>query len=428
MGIPINRPRIAPKARDLKEYMRGNIPRSDYLTHNIHQYTAKLVPRIPRYLIGEYTRDAYVVFDPFCGSGTSLLEAKLLNRNAIGFDINPLATLISRVKTTPLDIEAAGEAIDSVKRKLRESCNATVDFPNIDYWFSSEAKSELARIKLAVESLKHETDEDTYRFMQVCFSSIVRRSSYADPRIAKTYKSKRVIEKLRTGWAPTPILYFHSALDRNFEKIRALSQQLSGNERYVKVFNLDARKASFSLKQKGIEVDSIVTSPPYINAQDYFRSYKLELWWLGLLTPKELDCLDRKTVGTEHISGFDYEKKPNSENELLDLTANRIWRRKNKESRKKSYIVINYFTTMKSIFSELYNALRSGGFFCLITGNNTICEVRVPTYTILSQIAEAVDFRLVKIYRDKIRNRSLFPKRNHPCGTIKEEWIAIFQK
>jgi len=429
MGVSLSQPSIAAKTCNFREFMRDTIPKSDYLTHNIHQYTAKLIPQIPRYFIEKYTQDNCIVFDPFCGSGTSLLEARLLDRNAIGFDINPLATLISEVKTTPLNIEKTSETIKSVKKKLRSrDSSTTVDFPNIDYWFSSEAKKELSKIKVAVESLKQESDEDIYKFMQVCFSSIIRKSSYADPRIAKTYKSKRVKEKLRVGWVPAPSLYFESALEKNFEKIKLLSRQLGENSRYVKVFDLDAREASSVLKQNGIKIDLIITSPPYINAQDYFRSYKLELWWLGLLTSGELRCLNKKAIGTEHISGFDYNERPNSENQLLNSILNKIWKKKKAAGKKKAYVILNYFENMKTIFNELYCTLRSDGYFCLITGNNTICEVQIPTYIILAQIAENLNFKLIEMYKDKIRNRSLFPNRNHLCGTIKEEWIAVFQK
>lgn len=392
--------------------------------HSIHSYTAKLIPQIPRYLIEKYTRKNDNIFDPFCGSGTTLLEAALLSRNAIGIDINPLAVLISGTKTTPLDIDELSLAIRLIKEKTKKGNGRTiVAFPNMDYWFCKKAQEELSIINFSVKNFNGKSNKAINKFLLTCFSSIIRKSSYADPRMAKTYKSKRVIGKIKSGWTPTPIQYFDEVLDKNFERVKSLSEHLNANNNYVKVFQGDARETSALLKQNGFdEVDFIITSPPYINAQDYFRSYKLELWWLGLATPEEVRCLNKHAIGTENISGSTRNSIPKSENRHLNTILNKIW----KINREKSYIVYNYFENMKNIFKEAYNILKIGGHFCLITGNNTICEVQIPTYKIFINMAENNGFKLVEIGRDEIRNRTLPPDRNHNGGIIKEEWILCF--
>lgn len=426
MGVLLNNSNIAIETYEFKNRMKKTIPNMDYLTHSIHAYTAKLIPHIPHYFIEKHTQKDDVILDPFCGSGTTLLEARLLTRNAIGIDINPLATLISEVKTTPLDIEELSLAIHLVKDGVKNgNGRITVKFPNIDYWFCKEAQDELSKIRFSVENLNGRFNKGIYKFLLVCLSSIIRKSSYADPRIAKTYKSKTVIEKVKIGWVPTPIQYFEHALDRNFERINLLSEYLKLNDNYVRVFQGDTRGISAILKQNGVkEVDFIITSPPYINAQDYFRSYKLELWWLSLATPEEVRYLNKRAIGTENISGSNYNSIPKSENQLLNTIINKIW----KINKKKSYIVYNYFENMREIFKKSYNVLKVGGYLCLITGNNTICKVRIPTYKILTQIIENSEFKLVEIGRDEIRNRSLPPERNHQGGMIKEEWITVFRK
>ena len=74
----------------------------NYLTHGIHPYPAKFVPQIPGAIIDAYSKPGDTILDPFCGSGTTLLESIIRGRNALGIDINPIATLISRAKVTPL--------------------------------------------------------------------------------------------------------------------------------------------------------------------------------------------------------------------------------------------------------------------------------------------------------------------------------------
>ncbi len=416
----------AVKNWQLRGKYREVIPSTSYLTHGIHSYTAKLIPHIPRYFIENYTCEGDTILDPFCGSGTALLEARLLHRNAIGIDINPLAVLISEVKTTPLDINELSLAIQLVKKEVKNgNGKIIVQFPNIGYWFCRKAQDGLSKIRFGVENLNGGFNPAITKFLSVCFSSIIRRSSYADPRMAKTYRSKRVIEKIHNGWTPTPIQYFEEVLDKDLEEIKLLSERLNPNINYVKVFQGDARAISPILKQAGIKrVDFIITSPPYINAQDYFRSYKLEIWWLGLSTPQEIRKLNKQVIGTENVSGCNCDSPPKSEHPLPNLVLNKIWR----INKRKSCIVSKYFENMREVLEESYDVLKTGGHLCLITGNNTICGVSIPTYKIITHIAENVGFKLVEIGRDKIRNRLLPPDRNHHGGIIKEEWITVFRK
>ena len=145
---------------------------SGYLTHNIHPYPAKFIPQIPCALINELSTPGETVADIFCGSGTTLLEALRLNRNAIGMDANPLATLISTAKTTI----ASGsdyyevmahrseciEAISEVMLKNTEMFGGDEAFKSsgwrpaqevCEFWFDPHVVEELAEIKRLQDNL-----------------------------------------------------------------------------------------------------------------------------------------------------------------------------------------------------------------------------------------------------------------------------------
>src|SRR5687768_3508295 len=117
-----------------------------YLTHNFHPYPAKFVPQIPRAVILALTKVGESVLDPFCGSGTTLVEASILKRQSVGFDLNPIAGLVSRVKTTPLTAAQCHEAFyitQLVENEFLSKVNGRFahleptipDFLNRDHWF-----------------------------------------------------------------------------------------------------------------------------------------------------------------------------------------------------------------------------------------------------------------------------------------------------
>jgi len=111
-------------------------------THSIHPYPAKFIPQIPRNLIKLFhPGDSSVVLDPFCGSGTTLVESIDLGLNAWGIDVNPLACLIARVKTTPLPVKFYGIAkrvIYKAKEQLSKNTVLVPPIPRLDHWFKPD--------------------------------------------------------------------------------------------------------------------------------------------------------------------------------------------------------------------------------------------------------------------------------------------------
>ena len=151
-----------------------------YLTHNFHSYPAKFIPQIPKSIIKALSVEGDIILDPFCGCGTTLIEANLLNRNSIGVDLNPIASLVSKAKTTPLSDSQLNQ-IPVILEKMENdifhfynnenSLNIKIpDFKNRDHWFQKNVLYELAIIKSRIVELR---DASLKIFLLTAFSSII---------------------------------------------------------------------------------------------------------------------------------------------------------------------------------------------------------------------------------------------------------------
>ena len=156
-----------------------------YLTHNFHTYPAKFIPQIPKTAITYFTQVGDTILDPFCGCGTSLVEAKLANRNSIGVDLNPIATLVAKVKATPIDsknlktsyhifAEIEQDIVAYYKRQTPKIAYQLPTFHNRDHWFQTNMLSELAIIKAHIQRVVYQDLKD---FLLCAFSAIIVKIS-----------------------------------------------------------------------------------------------------------------------------------------------------------------------------------------------------------------------------------------------------------
>src|ERR1041384_2875689 len=130
-----------------------------YATHGLHAYAAKCPPQLVAYGLEHYSNPGETILDPMAGSGTTLVEARLMGRHAIGYDIDPLARMIAQVKSRQVHDSQIEQAYEVIAHRAAADVSAlrtgttTValqeratppDFPNLDYWFDSEVAASLA--------------------------------------------------------------------------------------------------------------------------------------------------------------------------------------------------------------------------------------------------------------------------------------------
>ncbi len=267
---------------------------TQHLTHNIHRYSGKFIPQIAARAVSLLTSPGELVVDPYNGSGTTLLECAQLRRRAIGVDLNPLAVLIARVKTTPVSKTNLEGLIRKMKVVLSSigahddlplfSAAAHSSQPTFDdrrlhdewyrKWFQPHVLSELVHIARAIDSVEQEILRN---IAWVAFSDILRRSSNAHSGYPNVMFDKNAPLKDR------PIRPFLKALERVAENVASLSA-LDAGWGDVKVVHGNAT----ALPIEDESVDAVISHPPYIGSIPYAEYGALSLQWLGA-DPKQLD-------------------------------------------------------------------------------------------------------------------------------------------
>ena len=150
-----------------------------YATHGFHTYPAMMVPQIASQLISEFGKKKKLIYDPYCGTGTTLVEANLAGINALGTDLNPLARLISKAKTSVIKPQTLELLIKDFYDYLfqfrfdfsKKESVVKPTFQNIDYWFSKNVTTDLAVVKQYIDNIQDLNAKD---FFLVAFSQAIR--------------------------------------------------------------------------------------------------------------------------------------------------------------------------------------------------------------------------------------------------------------
>ena len=251
-----------------------NAKDTTYLTHNYHPFPAKFIPHLPQILIKQFSEVGNMVFDPFSGSGTTLVEATLLGRHSIGTDINPISVLASKVKSTALSTREI-ELIEKCISVLQESdpkadhSKHIPEFHGRDHWFMTHVQNELAMLRSIITTLT-QPESNTRHFLDLAFSSIVNLVSNqdSDTRYA-------AVEKDIAIGKPTKLLI--KRIELMLERMKDFVSKAEDVTADVRL--TDSRHLGFI---EDASIDLLVTSPPYANTYDYYLYHKHRMNWLGL--------------------------------------------------------------------------------------------------------------------------------------------------
>lgn len=416
---------------DFKQLV-NSIKFTERTTHSIHPYTAKLLANIPYFFFNNsyFVKPGCKILDPFCGSGTVLLEAKLAGLNSYGSDANPLARLITRVKCNNFDLIKIQGYKEEIEKKINDKEAGEIfsykNLKSLEFWFEKHIQLQLNSIHNAIL----EISDITYReFFLLCFSNCVRKVSNADSRIsvpvkinpskyAETsqhrIKCEKKLEELKV------INVTEKYFDIVNQNIKRIKNKINLNtSKYIgKVISNDCRKLS-NLRDESI--DLILTSPPYAGAQKYIRASSLNLYWLGYTNLNELD---RENIGRENYKKDEYKVLKKTGIKGADYLLQKIF----DINPLRAYIAANYLIEMTAALQESARVLKKNGHLILIASNNMVCGFNFNTQEYLKDILLQLGFTIVCEMVDDIKSYGLMTKRNKTASIITCEHILIFKK
>jgi len=373
------------------------------------------------------------VLDPFCGSGTVALEASLAGMTPYVADANPMALLITRVKTTSYDPDVLLHQTVRTLRRARQFRTAPeIPIVNAALWYNPKIKAELDILMRAICEIEDSSLRD---FFLVCFSVVARKLSFADPSISvpvrlKSKSSlgnagrKRVKERLNWLRIANPHEEFTAVCFANVERVLRANEAMPTRQPAISV-GRDARQLNCSLgggRLASSSVPLIITSPPYGRAQKYVRAMSLSLNWLRLASPLELSDLESKTIGREHLPGR-YGQAVQEFAADVEALLHRI----RVVNEKRERITRTYLSDLSAALSEIGRVTAPGGCVVLVIGNNQVCGELLETDYFIEQEMKKLGFQTDFILVDQIKSRGLLTKRNGTATVISRESVLVFR-
>jgi DNA modification methylase len=376
---------------------------SGYASHDLHAFAAKFPPQLPRAFIRSLTSPGDVVFDPMMGSGTTIVEALLENRQGIGLDIDPLALRLCQVKTTSVDIDSLRNSglhiisrateLLSNERNIDNELETRFDKQTkefLDYWFFSTTQRELMALVLAIQEINNETIR---HFLELTFSAIIITKSGG---VSKARDLAHTRPHLDINKKPK------NAIEQFFQKFKKNLVSISS----LKVTNLKAlvlKGDARCIPLAKDSIDLIVTSPPYANAIDYMRAHKFSLVWFGA-SVQVLSELRAQYIGSERLGHSIYTPLPKIAEQIIIQLNERDYR--------KTAILRKYFGEIRLAFSEMHRVLRKEGVAIVVVGTSMMRNLDVQTHVCLADIASGIGFDVVGVVQRTLdRNKRMMPAR-----------------
>lgn len=393
-------------------------------THVYHDYPARMIPQIARKLLHLYGANSRSLFDPYCGTGSSLVEGLIYGLDSIGTDINPLARLIAKAKTdynlNPIKLD---EEISRFRNNIYET-RGGIEIPyvrNIEYWFKPSIIPKLGKIRYYLDNIE---DEGTKRFFQVAFSETVRESSNTRKGEFKLFRySEEQLSKIN----PDPYALMISKLERNragLIQLRSIMAHFSRGPT-ARILSLNSVNQIPSKEIPENSVDIVITSPPYGDSHTtvaYGQYSRLSSEWLSLISNENIDKIS--------MGGSLLKEIPDFPSDSLNLAIRAI----SEINYKRALEVSSFYNDLLSSIHNVSKVVSSNGYVCYVVGNRTVSSVILPTSDAIRDFFSFYGLEYVTTHLRSIPNKRM-PAKNSPSNisgqtsnTILNEHIVVMKK
>lgn len=375
------------------------IPSPSFGVFSLYKYPAKFIPQVPAFVMENYAKKDMRVFDPFAGFGTVGFAARLYGLDYEIWDLNPLLEhLHSLCEIQPKPLEKS--LIERVKAHPQEFLPS---WKNLEYWHPKEF---LPMLSKAWSFYHYSADEYTKRLLLVPLLKLTKHFSYADEKLHKLYRSKHAKEKVERLLRKDYQGLFYGMLEKELEKtLQKLAEYQSLRPQKV----VCTVKAGVDVLEEDLKdsVNILITSPPYLQAQEYIRSTKLELFWLGY-TEDHIQSLSRKEIPYREVPAI----------EVLSETYHA--HRKAIEEKHLLKLYDNYFFALLSALERLSRKVSS--YMFIFVGPAKVRGQSIPIHEIVCQHLTAKgEWAHEKTYIDKIVSRVMFRAEKNPATGLEDQ-------
>lgn len=391
-------------------------------THGLHSYPAMFIPQVANRLLQKYSKEGETICDIFCGSGSALVESRILNRNAFGIDLNPLAIFLAKVKTTPINPSILTKEYYSILNRIDINKKSKLEKPiffNLEFWFTDNVINKLSVIKKSIKQISEKNIRD---FFMVAFSETVRLSSNTKNG---EFKLVRISEDKRKTFNPDVYEIFKKKVETNIQGMAEFYSRASNS--WTKII------AGDSSKNSGIEnesIDCIITSPPYGDSRTtvaYGQFSRLSAQWIDIFeNPNDASSIDNKLLGGMASKTLEHNLKSDFLKEALKKIS--------KKDEKRAKDVLSFYIGLNECLKQAHKILKTNKYFCLVVGNRLVKQVRIPTDFIIAELAEKIGFSCEEIIVRNIPDKRM-PSKNSPTNiageleeTMNKESIVVLKK
>lgn len=345
------------------------------------------------------------VFDPFSGSGTTLLASRHNNLNSFGIDVNPISVLVAKAENEKYnfsEIQYLVSEIEKIKAVTKSKEVFQTSFDLAEKVFNSEILQSLLQFKFQIKKIQNDKIQN---LLFVAWLSIIEEvSNIKKEGNGIKYKNRKRtpngyinIDKVIWENQVFPEDKFNFVKSKLINRIEVILNDIENH------YGACDRKPTI-FQGSCIEFDKLFTdeiqftffSPPYCNCFDYFEIHKVDLWLGDFVQDKEDFRKLRNTGFRSNTNSLNHKpiiyKNENLENLISLFDTDKLW------NNRIPSVVRGYFDDTNSLLTKLYQQTTKGGYVGIVVGNSAYSGVIIPSDSLIANIAKEIGFKVKNVF------------------------------